>query len=422
MASLVEYPISPNYCREWTIIEAIRELIANARDEGEYYIYWDGGYGKILDNGKGIPREYLVLGEGEEKSSTQIGQFKEGLKIAGLVFSREGREITGKTVGYDFMFTMVQSSNFNCKVLALEFRTNELDSGTEVEFECTKEELDEAKNLFLDHTLIEEISSIIVEQPKQLYINGVFVQEIDSLFGYNIMNKTSANRDRSVLDMNLVKKEVASVWNEISDISTIKTLITVEAQTFEHNVNLLPHKDEAWKQAIEELYGNKVCLSDSNANILKERGYYIIEPLTWDLKYALHFIGIPYATDILKRREELDLTNIFSDLTLEQKQVFRMAKAVAENILNIKLPIDVVSILSLLDDNTLSTYDPLDGKIRVTPEVIDRGLDFLTGAIIHEGIHKTTSAKDYSNIFEFEMTNILGRTAIKASGAWLGRN
>jgi hypothetical protein len=415
---IIEYPISANYCKSWTIKEAIRELISNARDEGDFFIQHDNGIGCIQDLGKGIPKQYFVLGEGENKSETQIGQFREGLKIAGLVMAREGRNLQGKTLQYSFEFSMGQSKVFDCPVVMLSIEDTEKPTiGTVINFACTEDELNEAKELFLDTSIAnKEVLLSSDDMIGKLHVNGVFVQTIDSMFGYNILDKSSANRDRSVLDSAAVNKAICRVWDKSVDDDAIKKLMSSTEEHLEHEIDIIPREDnnvkKLWRKVIKEMYGDKCCIVDSRAHIAKDRGWTIIEPLTWNLKWNLNNrLNIPYALDILKRKEGLDFTNIFGELDHDTQLMISQAKQIAEHVVGQTLRVEIVKTLSLEDENTLSVYLPKEKLIRVAKPTLERGFEFLVGALIHEGIHQTSGADDSSAAFEWEMTLAFGKTA-----------
>jgi hypothetical protein len=426
---IIEYPISANYCKSWTIKEAIRELIANARDEGEHFVSWDNGTACIQDFGKGIPKHYFVLGEGENKSGTQIGQFREGLKIAGLVMAREGRKIKGQTLKYTFEFTMGVSKAFDCPVVMLDL--NEVDKpviGTIINFDCTEAELNETKDLFLDPDIASAESLLSSDDMKgSLYINGVFVQTVNSMFGYNILDKSAANRDRSILDTNAVNKAISRVWQANSDETTIKKILESKEQYLEHDVDIVPPShmecNDIWRKVVALLYGEKCCITDDKAHIAKDRGWAIITPLTWNLKWNLNYhLKIPYAKEVLAQKEDLDLTNIFSTLDRKTQMMISQAKQIAENVVGEKLQVEIVKTLSLEDDNTLSSYTPKDKTVRVAQHMLDRGFEFLVGALIHEGIHQTSGADDSSAEFEWAMTMAFGKTAARGAGVYFRGN
>lgn len=85
----MEYPISSNYVKSWSVKDAVRELLQNAMDSGEWRIE-----GSALVNKGTLKPEHFLLGCSEKLSSDAIGQFGEGLKLALLVLARNGYNTT----------------------------------------------------------------------------------------------------------------------------------------------------------------------------------------------------------------------------------------------------------------------------------------------------------------------------------------
>lgn len=69
----MEYPISVNYVKAWTVKDAVRELLQNTMDSGEWRIE-----GSALINKGTLKPEHFLLGCSEKSSSDAIGQFGEG--------------------------------------------------------------------------------------------------------------------------------------------------------------------------------------------------------------------------------------------------------------------------------------------------------------------------------------------------------
>ena len=91
---VIELPLSQQYCRSWTALDALREIIANAIDSGsDVDVSWErgpsGGVAIITNEEGELERSNLVLG-GTTKADDEdtIGTFGEGLKIGAMVLLR----------------------------------------------------------------------------------------------------------------------------------------------------------------------------------------------------------------------------------------------------------------------------------------------------------------------------------------------
>lgn len=102
----IEYMIHAENWKSWALAQAIKEVIANARDSGgDFEVSFERGSGKrglvnVCDTGSGFPKDYLMVGAGETKGRGQIGQFREGLKGAMCVAARNGRRFAMATTGF----------------------------------------------------------------------------------------------------------------------------------------------------------------------------------------------------------------------------------------------------------------------------------------------------------------------------------
>jgi len=424
----VEYPISANYCAKWSIAEAIREIISNAMDTGyNYNIYWNNGYGYVEDSGPGFPKECLILGEGEEKTNDQIGQFKEGLKIAGLVFARNNRAFIGSTEGFSFSFKMGDSDVFDCRVLCIEiFENTESTTGTSIKFECSEAELDIARSLFLDDPRPGDF--IIIDRPGEIFINKMFVTSIDNcLFGYNITNKNAANRDRAIVDTNYLRFSIATIWSRTDDHHVIKKYLESKKCKLEHTISFSIDNSTAitWNEVINEYYGKRCCLYDiaTSARQVEEFGYTVIVPVTFNVKFILnYYLNIPYASDVLKNRVIESYTDITSQLTPMQLRVYNTAISIIEQYFEEPINIEVVERISFLEDgDCIAHYDSKHKIIRVTPKVIDKGLKYLVGIIAHEMVHSLTGDDDLTRAFEDSLTATIGDLLVKLNKNYLTR-
>ena len=102
--------IESSYCDNWTIRDAIREIIQNGLDTGtKVSIIPCNTDGKekweISDRGAGVKLSDFIIGRSSKRGNgSVIGQFGEGLKIGCLVLAREGRQVSILSLGkrYDF--------------------------------------------------------------------------------------------------------------------------------------------------------------------------------------------------------------------------------------------------------------------------------------------------------------------------------
>ncbi len=419
-----EYPISEKYCSKWTIVEAIREIIANAMDtKMPYVIEWSDGFGCVRDQGLGFPKECLILGEGEDKDGTQIGQFREGLKIAGLVFAREKRFFRGRTIGYEFNFRMAQSETFDCETLFMDFEEEGLEKGTEIVFECTEGEIDIAKSLFIEGT---DKAFLVPDRKGELFINRVFVYKIDNaMYGYNIADKDATNRDRSVLNMENVKSSIRKIWQGIEESKYIRAYLKAETQHIEHEVTLYIEKShkQLWLDEIGNIYGTKFCIYDDEryAHQVVDWGYKVINPPTYSMRSTLqNYLDIPTCKEILEGKIKQEYVDFTPNLSSQQLRTYNIALDMIESYYEEPINIMVVEKIGFLEDgDSRAEADSEANIVRITPKAIDRGLKKLIGSIAHEQTHLNGGHPDASRSFENDLTDTIGDLIVKLNKSML---
>jgi hypothetical protein len=421
----LEYPLSPKYIPSWSVGEALRELIANALDtKARTRFEWADGYGLIEDAAEGIPQAFWVIGEGQHGA---IGQFGEGLKMAMLVLAREKRDVAVETVGYQVRPGLAYSDVYASEVLVLEYAPNERSRGTTIRVSCSEEEFQSARQRFLklDPLPVLHANLGILGAPGRLYVNGVYVQEIGALWGYNVTDKALANRDRSVLDMTGVQRHVASVIMRLNKLPLITQLVDKAAhlgsgESFvEVDVVVHPHQKHRslWRRAFRELFGDKACLPsygafDRNAEGL---GWRVMHELPYGVRYALGSAGVPDSQAVLKGLRRQKFVWPKDVLTEEEQAVFAKAKSIAKELVP-DADVTGTNVVEELptDDQNCHT----EGLYRNRTVYVRRGclssMAKTTGVLIHERLHGK-GYHDETRAFENAMTDLLGQLAVKLS-------
>lgn len=106
----IETGVAVDYWDRWTVVHALKELIANAKDAtvtypgSEFTVTWEPsgktGLAVISDTGGGFDKRCLMLGAGEQIRAGHIKRFHEGMKGAMLVAAREGLMFSLETTGF----------------------------------------------------------------------------------------------------------------------------------------------------------------------------------------------------------------------------------------------------------------------------------------------------------------------------------
>ena len=425
--------IEATYCKDWTIQDAIREIVQNAIDtRTEVDIVENGGYWEVQDKGCGIKLSDFLIGRSTKMDDDEaIGQFGEGLKIGCLVLARNGRQITVRANGKQFRFSFQYDKEWDSQLLTIDIEDSlraTLGSGTAVAIQCTREEIEEARALFLkfnpkptvDKLSGRGIKAEILDDAGKIYVNGLKVTEVDALFGYNLHHKDLVNRDRSAIGFSAVKRCIGDTLSGTGNLSVIRKILraavdkvknhTSEAAV-EYNVNFSPRK-MMWKRAITEMFGVKVCLSSNNPETnlrALEKHWYVLE-LPYDLAYSLHWI-LPNATDVIKDRKRIIP---FNRLTADEKKFFLKAKGFADEIAG-EVGLNIYPLKIFVDkDNKEELGYYQNGIAGICYETIqNQDLSGAMRTIIHEYTHGTSRQSDNSRGFENALGDIIASLALK---------
>jgi hypothetical protein len=290
-AQRYEMGISVNNLRNWGELEAVKEFLQNAvyaktilGDEIE--ITHDGVFAHIKNSPSGFSKGKLLIGESEQSSVIGApGEYGEGMKAGMAVARRAGLECFVQTNGFSVK-PELEPSSLDSTVDALVFyiEDNVYNNGTTFTIECNENVFKEAKKSFavlngVEEELVKE-NSVLSDEGGSIYVNGVLVYKYPSVFNYNFTDAKLMNRDRSTVDINMVRGSVSGVMKHMTS-GMIKAIIqagmkddtVLEAQC-------TPQNTSAWKTAMAHIYGSKVAIhtmpeSDTQA---KYRGFKIISP------------------------------------------------------------------------------------------------------------------------------------------------
>lgn len=191
--------ISVNYVKDWTVENAVRELLQNAIDAAPFEV----GTGWIHSS-KQLELDALLMGE-STKTADQLGKFGEGLKLAMLVLIRNGYTVQISS-GHHVIIPTLQES-FNGKT-TMQYRIMHADTYHEGCTIATDLDADWYQYLLPEPTRVRHL-----DEPK-LYIGGLFICDLKGFkFGYNLApNTVPLGRDRNVVSEFDLAWETSSYW------------------------------------------------------------------------------------------------------------------------------------------------------------------------------------------------------------------
>lgn len=211
----MRYPVTEQYVKNWGIVQAIREIIANGFDaEVEHHAPFSTDYDsakKILtvtNQGVTLPVEALYFG-GTTKSEKAglIGQYGEGLKIALLIFAREKFKVVIRNGRNETWVPSMEADKNGVVSLCIDVKkANRIAENFDVEMHgIDLEAWNAIRNLFLKlnppvavtHTSYGDIIND-AEYVGRIYAKGVFATTKPNMnFGYNF-STLELGRDRSM--------------------------------------------------------------------------------------------------------------------------------------------------------------------------------------------------------------------------------
>lgn len=402
------YMISPSYCKNWTVKEAIREILANALDTGtKVDMGWADGETVVRDRGDGMAAKALLIGE-TTKTEKEIGQFGEGLKIAALVLARNGRKFSVRSNGSEYTFALKESKDFGTSVLTVVVQ-NELPKqvGAVARFDCTGDELNSAKALFLKFQPVKKYDERILDAPGKVYVKGLLTGFINSLFGYNFDDKTMMNRDRTVLDESKVLQHVQSALSYCRNEEAIEIYLRAsvdhtQSQRHEFRSWFRPVYSDVWMKVAKRLFGSRFCLSSGAADGRAEYlGYKVIKP-GGGAMCVMERLGCLTA-DVAAPAPKKKVNVKQSAIPKEEQQVLKIAKRIGKKVC---AKSDWWVQVTNAGGSSVGTQD----KRKITIERSQlKSVGTAVDTLLHELAHYESGSQDVTSRFEAMLSEYNGR-------------
>jgi hypothetical protein len=223
----IELSLARNYVSSWSTVDAVRELIANALDEGDPYIDTIGDDEIIIETETGkIPIEYLLMGSGSKTEGTDtIGQFNEGLKLALLIIARNDLPHVILNGDEQWEVYIAKSNTFGIDCLHIDITENTYNSDTDkVRFEISglRSVLGDIKSKNLcfqeDLDVISTDNGDIIKNDHlkgQIFCGGVWVcEDLSFDYGYNFTTDVlKLDRDRRKVSTFDLAWQTKELWN-----------------------------------------------------------------------------------------------------------------------------------------------------------------------------------------------------------------
>lgn len=230
MKTTINYGIHKNYLSHWNISHALREIIQNFLDYGEYEtrtFQFELDENKIVveisNDYNPTDLNFLAIGLSIKQNVGSRGKYGEGLKMALLIFAREGKYIEVQANG-KFILPTFQNTEIG-DTLCLKICDMEHNDKFTIRFEIEKD-IWEAfiANIITEKDIIYDdkyYGRIVDKEIGNIYCGGLFVKKVDNLTKAYDINPSfmSLDRDRmmpSSFDVSYASSKINSSYGKLS--------------------------------------------------------------------------------------------------------------------------------------------------------------------------------------------------------------
>ena len=448
----------------WTLVHALREIIANALDERtlsateEPRIFRDSeGRLHVRDFGRGLRYEHLTQNESTEKHERPdevVGKFGVGLKDALATLDRHDVSVSIAS-RHGTITTAVRPKSAFPDVTTLHAIVEDTGDpaleGTDFVLEgpsLTDAQVEEAKNLFLHYSGDEVLDDTQygqvlkpAENEARIYVNGLRVATEESfLFSYNITSTTKSlrqalNRERSHVGRTAYTDRVKAILLDSTDEAVAEALVS-DLRRFERGTQ----RDETkWidvaLHACQRLNAmrNVIFLTPSELrdapdflNRAREDGY---EPITipdnvraklsklkdvngnpirdlnryieeWSESFEFNFV------------DEAELTDAERSVWSRLEDVFGVIGGRPRKVKEVRLS-ETMRLEPGRHSEAVGVWEPSEGRIVLRRDQLAT-LEEFAGTLLHETAHALSGASDLNVDFERALTELLGKAADSA--------
>lgn len=428
--------------QDWSVSDALRELIANAYDEQKLSktskptISYDHSKREvtIIDFGRGIKPHHFIQNEDKEKNQSEVvmGKFGIGLKDAISTLFRHGKQVVFYSQFGSFkpVEQLKQGLSDQTTTIHIEYTTNShWNSGTKIIVSNVNEtDFHQALSNFLESQPQVLLSSSSKGQIYKkagiaaIYYNGMKISTDDQfIFSYNILSantklKKSLNRERKLLSRDAYREIV---------IAILKSCINKENQEL---INLiLDKRDDYPNGEWSFLEVKKLIIENTNKALLlaapdvqeryllyaKQEGKDLIYVSNRDYNKMLNDDYVrektsDYFGEQFISNYEADVVNM-DELNLQEKQNWEWVLAKVK-----KLSLSWskwawysnqtkwVIIKEHPNAEGITNFNPLE--VQIVRKILSEQ-SRLFNVVIHEICHITSQALDGTLEFEQELTN-----------------
>lgn len=227
--------LSPDYCMEWGLWEAVRELLQNSLDQHAVnpnsqpiFAYSPKTETLVIGNANCelLPRS-LLLGVSDKRDKKKtIGQFGEGYKLALLVLTRLSFDVIVNNNEFTWTPRFEYSEEYEEQVLTIQIERAGGDADIcGVHFRI-RDVSPRAYEQICENYLPGVRPNVILDEDHlrgKVFVNGLFVCKLDGLeWGYNFSpDRIQLDRDRGMADSFNVHWNASKLWEQSGDTDAL---------------------------------------------------------------------------------------------------------------------------------------------------------------------------------------------------------
>lgn len=224
--SRYELSLSPNYCKDWGVTEAIRELFQNAIDnKNEMFYSYEGTTFKIGNYSTKLDTSTLLLGNTSKNGKDTIGQFGEGYKIAMLILTRMNKPMVIYNCQETWTPKIIKSRRYNSDLLVVDVKKVR-GLPNDLVIEISNISAGEYQNIVDSILHLQEYNckktkdgEILLSKKGQIFVEGLHVcHNKDLKYGYNFKSKyLELGRDRDIISSFNIMWETSRIWANLDE-------------------------------------------------------------------------------------------------------------------------------------------------------------------------------------------------------------
>lgn len=424
----LQYQITSDYVRDWSVRDGIRELVANAIDGeittgGKFEAKHDAKKNvlSLINRDTKVDAKALYFGGTSKYGDDRlIGQYGEGLKIAMLVLARAGLKLVIRN-GDEIWQPAIEPDKLGFDVLTLNIKKG---SAENVDFKVEIHDVNtdawhEIQDMFLalrkptkvDKTRCGEVIRD-ADFVGKIFVKGVFCTTRPNFTtGYNFFN-LDIGRDRRIPSSWDMDYQIGQIWSEltINDAAHGKQLYkmfrseSAEADAFRYVS--APTLSKSMVQAFKEEFGDDAypATSVSEASELQhfgKTGVVLSRSLADMLKRDM-----PAKEQIQSELKQQVTSRVqFADLTPDEAQVLSRGLAFTKAAIGYD-PGTMTSIVTFRDPAIRGLHK--SGEILISRKELATLGQFVV-TLLHEYAHEfgADGAKDHVDALQFYMEKII---------------